>query len=236
VAGLGLIVFDCDGVLVDSEPLAMRVLLGGLAEAGYRLDEEEAYERFLGRSLATIQRIIREELGWHLPEGHDERMRERLFALFRSELQPIPGVAAALDALALPRCVASSSQPDRIRLSLEVTGLLPRFAPHLFSAVDVRHGKPAPDLFLHAAARMGVPPAACLVVEDSPAGIEAARRAGMRVLGFAGATHARHPAHLARLLAAAPDAVFDDMAALPSLVARLGASDAAGPRAAAQGS
>jgi HAD superfamily hydrolase (TIGR01509 family) len=236
VAGPGLIVFDCDGVLVDSEPLAMRVLLGGLAEAGYRLDEEEAYERFLGRSLATIQRIIREDLGWRLPERHDERMRERLFALFKSELQPIPGVAAALDALALPRCVASSSQPDRIRLSLEVTGLLPRLAPHLFSAVEVRRGKPAPDLFLHAAARMGVPPAACVVIEDSPAGIEAARRAGMRVLGFTGASHAQHPAHRGRLLAAGPDAVFDDMQALPDLMARLGASGVPEPRAAAQGS
>jgi HAD superfamily hydrolase (TIGR01509 family) len=219
VAGLELIIFDCDGVLVDSEPLAMRVLLQGLAEAGYRLDEEEAYERFLGRSLATIQRIIREDLGWHLPEGHDERMRERLFALFARELAPIPGIVPALEALDLPRCVASSSQPDRIRFSLEVTGLLPLLAPHLFSAVEVRHGKPAPDLFLHAAARMGVPPSACLVIEDSPAGIEAARRAGMRVFGFAGASHARHAGHAARLAAAAPDRVFDDMLELPALVA-----------------
>ena len=219
MAGLGLIIFDCDGVLVDSEPLAMRVLLQGLAEAGYALDEDEAYERFLGRSLATIQRIIREDLGWHLPEGHDERMRQRLFALFERELQPIPGIVTVLEALDVSRCVASSSQPDRIRLSLEVTGLLPLLAPHLFSAVEVRHGKPAPDLFLHAAARMGVPPSACLVIEDSPAGIEAARRAGMRVFGFAGASHARHPGHAARLAAAAPDLVFDDMQALPALVA-----------------
>jgi HAD superfamily hydrolase (TIGR01509 family) len=213
-----LVIFDCDGVLVDSEPLAMRVLLEGLAEVGCRLDEAIAYERFLGRSLATVQAIVRDEFGLGLTDEQIERMRERLFDLFRRELRPMPGIAAALDALPMPRCVASSSQPDRIALSLEVAGLLPRFAPHLFSAAMVGRGKPAPDLFLHAATCMARPPEACLVIEDSPAGIEAARRAGMAVLGFVGGSHARGAAHRARLEALAPDLIFDDMRSLPELV------------------
>jgi HAD superfamily hydrolase (TIGR01509 family) len=215
---LELVIFDCDGVLVDSEPLAMRVLLEGLAEVGCRLDEAIAYERFLGRSLATVQAIVRDELGLGLTNEQIERMRERLFDLFRRELRPMPGIAAALKALPMPRCVASSSQPERITLSLEVTGLLPRFAPHLFSAAMVDRGKPAPDLFLHAATCMAVRPETCLVIEDSPAGIEAARRAGMAVFGFTGGSHARGAAHRARLEALAPDLIFDDMHALPGLV------------------
>lgn len=213
-----LVIFDCDGVLVDSEPLAMRVLLAGLAEAGCRLDEAIAYERFLGRSLATVQAIVRDEFGLRLRGEQIERMRHHLFDLFRRELRPVPGIAAALDALPMPRCVASSSQPERIVLSLDVTGLLPRLAPHLFSAAMVERGKPAPDLFLHAAERMAVPPEACLVIEDSPAGIEAARRAGMAVFGFTGGSHARGAAHRARLAALAPDLIFDDMRALPGLL------------------
>ena len=215
---LGLVIFDCDGVLVDSEPLADRVLLEGLAALGTPIEPSFAQERLLGRSLGSMCAILREECRIDLSADDLEGMRERLYDLFRRELQPIAGVAAALDALAVPRCVASSSQIERIRLSLEVTGLLPRLDPHLFSAAMVTHGKPAPDLFLHAAARMGVDPAACLVIEDSPAGVEAARAAGMRVFGFVGGSHARTPAHRDRLAALAPDALFEDMRALPTLL------------------
>jgi HAD superfamily hydrolase (TIGR01509 family) len=219
MSDIRLVIFDCDGVLVDSEPIAMRVLLEGLAEIGYAIGEEAAYERFLGRSLANMQAVLRAEFGSELPPDRLDRMRQRLFEAYRQELTPIDGVAAMLDRLAIPRCVASSSQMERLRLSLDVTGMLSRFEPHLFSATMVAHGKPAPDLFLHAAERMAVAPAACLVIEDSAAGIEAAQRAGMRVFGFVGGGHARSAAYRAKLAALAPDLVFDDISRLPALIA-----------------
>jgi HAD superfamily hydrolase (TIGR01509 family) len=218
VAATRLVIFDCDGVLVDSEPLAMRVLLAGLAEAGYDIDEAAAYDRFLGRSIATLQSVLRTEAGFELSQDRLDRMRQQLFEVYRQELKPMPGVPAVLDELTIPYCVASSSMLDRLRLSLEVTGLLPRFDPHLFSATMVEQGKPAPDLFLHAAERMGVPPAACLVIEDSAPGIEAAQRAGMRVFGFLGGGHARRPGYRDKLAALAPEVLFDDMRQLPGLI------------------
>ena len=215
---LRLVIFDCDGVLVDSEPLAIRVLVDGLAAVGHGMDPASAAERFLGRSLATVQAILREELGFELPAAHLDRMRRNLFELFRRELKPMPGVFEALDKLTVPYCVASSSLPDRVRLALEVTGLLPRFEPRLYSAVMVAKGKPAPDLFLHAAADMEVSPEACLVIEDSAPGIEAAHKAGMRVFAFLGGSHARRPAYREWLAASAPELLFDDLRDLPRLV------------------
>ncbi len=219
MSDIRLVIFDCDGVLVDSEPLAMRVLLEGLGEIGYVIGEEDAYERFLGRSLANMQAVLRAEFGSELPPDRLDRMRQRLFEVYRQELMPIDGVAAMLDRLAIPRCVASSSQMERLRLSLEVTGMLSRFEPHLFSATMVAHGKPAPDLFLHAAERMAVAPAACLVIEDSAAGIEAAQRAGMPAFAFVGGSHARSAVYRAKLAALAPALVFDDISRLPALIA-----------------
>ena len=144
-------------------------------------------------------------------------MRHRLYAAFRAELRPIPGIAATLDALPCAYCVASSSQPERIELSLTVTGLWPRFEGRAFSATMVARGKPAPDLFLHAAEASATLRAACLVVEDSPAGIAAAKAAGMRVVAFTGGSHATTDAHRAAIAALAPDAVIDDIRALVSL-------------------
>jgi HAD superfamily hydrolase (TIGR01509 family) len=218
VAATGLVIFDCDGVLVDSEPLAMRVLLEGLAEAGYGIDEATAYDRFLGRSIATLQSVLRAEAGFELSRDRLDRMRQQLFDVYRRELKPMPGIPEVLGELTTPYCVASSSMLDRLTLSLEVTGLLPRFAPHLFSASMVAQGKPAPDLFLHAAERMGMPAAACLVIEDSAAGIEAAQRAGMRVFGFLGGGHARRPGYRDNLAALGPEVLFDDMHQLPRLI------------------
>jgi HAD superfamily hydrolase (TIGR01509 family) len=209
-----LVIFDCDGVLVDSEPISMRVLLETLATAGLQLDVETAYARFLGTSMKSICAKLAREDGIELDETALELLRRRLHAAFRAELQPIPGVAATLDRLTLPFCVASSSQPERIELSLGVTGLEHHFTGKLFSASMVEHGKPAPDLFLHAARSMGMAPETALVVEDSPVGIAAARAAGMRVIGFAGGTHARRPAHRAAIQAAGPDALIDDMTRL----------------------
>ncbi len=217
--GIGLVIFDCDGVLVDSESLAMRVLLEGLGEIGCAIGAEEAYERFLGRSLANMQAVLRVEYGSELPPDRLDRMRQRLFEVYRQELLPMDGVAAMLDRLAIPRCVASSSQMERLQVSLEVTGLLSRFVPHLFSATMVARGKPAPDLFLHVAERMAVAPAACLVIEDSAAGIEAAQGAGMWVFGFVGGSHARSAAYRAKLATLAPDLIFDEISQLPELIA-----------------
>lgn len=214
----GLVIFDCDGVLVDSEPIAMRQLVDVFAAAGVPLAPAEANTLFLGRSLASILGIAERDYGILLTEDRLAEMREELFDAFRAELQPIRGIAAVLDALPCPFCVASSSLPERIRLSLEVTGLWPRFEGRAFSSTMVRRGKPAPDLFLHAAATLGYAPSDCLVVEDSPAGITAARAAGMRVVAFTGGGHATGDEHRARVSALDPDAVIDDMRALPALL------------------
>ncbi|PWC37536.1 HAD family hydrolase [Azospirillum sp. TSO35-2] len=217
-AGTQLVIFDCDGVLVDSEPISIAVLVEGIRAAGAVIDESVAYRRFLGRSLGSIGSILLEEYGLCFDAAHQEAMRARLFDRFRAALQPIPGVADTLSRLGRRRCVASSSQPDRIRLSLTVTGLLEYFDGNIYSSAMVKSGKPAPDLFLHAAQGMGADPAGCVVVEDSPAGIEAAKRAGMRVFAFVGGSHAE-PAGLRRTVEAlAPDLVFDDMRQLPRLL------------------
>jgi HAD superfamily hydrolase (TIGR01509 family) len=206
-----LMIFDCDGVLVDSEPLSVEVLVRVLHNAGVEMDAEEAYARFLGKSLKTMSDILHEDYGLAVDARFLEEMRLDLYRRFRSELQAVDGIAEALDGLDIPRCVASSSQMERIRLSLTITGLIDRLEPHLFSASMVSRGKPAPDLFLHAAAQMGVSAENCIVVEDSPAGIEAAKAAGMRVFAFAGASHARTERHKAALLQLEPDVLFDDM-------------------------
>jgi HAD superfamily hydrolase (TIGR01509 family) len=215
----GLVIFDCDGVLVDSEPIALRLLIDTLAGAGLAMDPAEADARFLGRSLASTREILAEDYGLALSDDALAAMRRALHAAFRVELAPIHGVAEALDALPCPYCVASSSQPERIELSLTVAGLWPRFAGRAFSATMVPRGKPAPDLFLHAARSLGYAPGACLVVEDSPAGIAAAQAARMRVVAFTGGSHATTDAHRARVAALRPDAVIDDMRALIPLVA-----------------
>jgi HAD superfamily hydrolase (TIGR01509 family) len=216
-----LVIFDCDGVLVDSEPISIGVLLDVVGEAGVVISEDVAYRRFLGRSMATIVGTIQEEFGLVVTDKHLAEMRSRLHDRFHRELQPIPEVGWAIDNIGTRSCVASSSQPERIRLSLSVTGLLDRLEPRIFSATMVENGKPAPDLFLHAAKTMGVEPAGCVVIEDSTAGIEAAKRAGMRVFAFAGGSHA--PLCGLREAAAAldPDLIFDDMRQLPGLVASL---------------
>jgi len=209
-----LVIFDCDGVLVDSEGIALEVLVEALGKKGVSLTAEEAAERFLGRSLGSLAETVRSEFGVEIDPPFLAGMREVLYARFRAELKPLPGVAAAIDALKrkdVACCVASSSQRERIELSLSVTGLLPQLTPHIFSATMVENGKPAPDLFLHAAAEMGVSPAACLVIEDSPAGISAARAAGMRVLAFTGGSHTHHASYREALTLLEADAQFDAM-------------------------
>lgn len=218
---IDLIIFDCDGVLVDSEPLAMRVLVAAIAAQGIIVTPEAAYRDFLGRSLASISTSLIDSHGAPLGPAALASMRGDLYALYRQELRPSPGLPAILDQLKIPFCVASSSELERIRLSLELTGLLPWFEPNIFSASMVENGKPAPDLFLHAARQMGVAPANCLVIEDSPAGIMAARNAGMAVFGYTGGSHVAPAGLRAAIAALNPDAVFDDMHALPDRLSSL---------------
>jgi len=217
-----LIIFDCDGVLVDSEPISISVLLDVLAKAGHVMDEGTAYRLFLGRSMATTIELLREDFGFVVTPAHLDQARAILNERFRRELKPIPGIRTALEKLSGPRCIASSSKPERIRLSLSITGLLDQFEPHIYSATMVERGKPAPDLFLHAARDMGMEADDCLVIEDSPAGVEAAKAAGMRVFGFTGGSHALAGGLAAALVPLEPDAIFDDMRLLPSLVAASG--------------
>ena len=206
-----LVIFDCDGVLVDSEPLSNRILAERLTAIGLPTTVDESMRDFMGRSWATCAALIEQRLGRPLPEDFADGYHDELYEALRRELQPVAGVQAALDAIGVPACVASSGAPEKIRTSLGATGLLERFEGRIFSATEVEHGKPAPDLFLHVAARMGVEPAACLVVEDAPAGAAAGRRAGMDVLGYAELTA---PA----LLEAEGARVFRSMADLPALV------------------
>jgi HAD superfamily hydrolase (TIGR01509 family) len=216
-----LVIFDLDGVLVDSEPISSRVTAAALTEAGIEISEAEVCDRFLGVSTASMLGAVEAEHGCRLPASFQETLRARILRAFEQELAPVPGVPALLDGLAVDRCVASSSHPERIRRSLEITGLLERLGPHLFSATMVSAGKPAPDLFLLAAARMAAEPARCLVVEDSEVGIRAAKAAGMTVFGFTGASHVRPETHAPRLQAAGADVIFAEMPALVELMGRV---------------
>lgn len=213
-ASLNLVIFDCDGVLVDSEKLAVKVEARLLTELGWALTENDVLERFVGRSDAYMLSEIEAHLGRSVPEWQAIYQRA-LTAAFEKDLTAVEGVEQALDQLDVPWCVASSGTLDKMRLTLGLTGLLPRFEDRLFSVTDVSRGKPEPDLFLHAAARCGTPPNQCVVVEDSHAGVEAARAAGMRCLAYAGGLTP------AAWLEGDRTIVFDDMSLLPSLVAEM---------------
>lgn len=216
-----LVIFDCDGVLVDSEPISITVLVEAMNRLGADITEAEAYRLFLGRSLATVTECLKNQYGLHADAAFLDGMRRDLYARFRAELQPIAGIGETLDRLGAARCVASSSQPERIRLALQTTGLLDRLEPHIFSASMVKRGKPAPDLFLHAAATMGYRPEQCIVVEDSPAGVQAAQAAGMKVLLFTGGTHALQQIYQEEVARIFPDRSFDAMPDLLHLVAEV---------------
>jgi HAD superfamily hydrolase (TIGR01509 family) len=214
-----LVIFDCDGVLVDSEPIANRVFADALGELGLRMSEAEMYEEFVGRSMAYCMRIVEERLGRPAPVDFVARLQERTFSAFESEgLKATDGIVEALDALdalEIPICVASSGEIEKMRFTLGLTGLLPRFEGRLFSATQVAHGKPAPDIYLFAADRMGVSPNRCIVVEDSPAGARAGLAAGMTVLGYCAHT----PADVLERLGV--HRTFADMRRLPDLLASI---------------
>jgi len=213
----GLVIFDCDGVLVDSEVLSSQLLSKALTGQGYAVTPEDCRARYTGISMRSAIAMVEADWGRRLPETFEDEVRAHDLEVFARELKPIPGIKGALEHIELPVCVASSGAPVKIRHSLTVTGLLDFFEPHLFSAHMVEKGKPAPDLFLLAAERMGYAPADCYVVEDSEAGVSAGRAAGMRVLGFTGGGHAM-AGDEERLRRAGADIVFRDMTDLPGLV------------------
>jgi HAD superfamily hydrolase (TIGR01509 family) len=213
-----LVIFDCDGVLVDSEVIACRVDAECLTEIGFPTTATYIQEHFVGVSSRTMFEQIEKTHGRMLPGDFPDILERRLHAAFERELEPIAGVADLLPAFGIKVCVASSSQPGRLRHTLGLTGLWPHFTPHVFSATMVANGKPAPDLFLYAADRMAAAPRDCVVVEDSRAGVAAGIAAGMRVLGFAGGSHCASD-HADRLRAAGAHAVFDDMRKLPAMLA-----------------
>ncbi|WNI18637.1 HAD family hydrolase [Actinacidiphila sp. ITFR-21] len=212
-----LVVFDCDGVLVDSEKIAVKVDVEVLAGLGWPLTEAEVVERFVGRSLTDVRAAVEQHLGRPLPADWAARNRHLYREAFARELTPVDGVVEALDALTLPACVASNTGHEGLRYSLGLTGLYERFAGRVFSSADVSRGKPAPDLFLHAARSLGVAPERCLVVEDSRYGVQAARAAGMRCFGYCGGLTP------AAWLEGPGTTVFDDMRALPALLRDAGA-------------
>ncbi len=208
-----LIIFDCDGVIADSEVLSAQVLIDQLARLNIVVTPDDVRRDFLGRSFPTVAAAIRDRFALTLPDDFEATYRARLLARFDAELRTTPGFAAILARIRLPVCVATSSSPPRVARTLAVLGLAQRFGAAVFTASQVARGKPAPDLFLFAADRMGVDPAHALVIEDSQPGLLAARAAGMRVL------HYRGGAHLAGQPAA--DEGFDCWSQFPDLLARL---------------
>jgi HAD superfamily hydrolase (TIGR01509 family) len=207
-----LLIFDCDGVLVDSEPLSCRIDAEILTECGAPYTAEEVARDFTGVSVKDQITRIESERGIRLPDDFTERLNRTLFKRFETDLKPIEGVQDAILSLPFPRCVASSSIPERIALSLRATGLADLFE-NIFSSTQVARGKPAPDLFLHAANQMNARPEDCLVIEDSTTGVQAALAAGMRVIGFVGGSHCG-PEHAEKLRQAGAQAILHRMSML----------------------
>jgi HAD superfamily hydrolase (TIGR01509 family) len=207
-----LVIFDCDGVLVDSEPVANRTLALMLRELGLDLTQEQIFATFVGFSMAHVMRTIENMLGRTPPETFLRDLQARTFEAFRTELRAMPGIEVALDRVTVPFCVASSGDHEKMRTTLGITGLWSRFAGRIFSVTQVARGKPAPDVYLFAAKQLGVEPARCVVVEDTPPGVQAGVAAGMTVFGFCAYT----PEH--KLKAAGAHLTFDDLRRLPDLL------------------
>lgn len=185
-----LVIFDCDGVLVDSDRISLRIQAERISALGLEMSYEDCVRDFRGLGMPATLRILAERLGQPVPEGWEAELDAAVQDGFRRELKPVPGVVEALEEVKLPVCVASSGSHEKMRLTLGLTGLWDRFVGRIFSADEVQRGKPAPDLFLHAASRMSTSPERCIVVEDSPFGIAAAKAAGMSAFGFAATTPA----------------------------------------------
>ena len=217
-----LVIFDCDGVLVDSEVISCRAHADTLTRHGFPITPDGVLKRFLGVSDREARRIVESEIGRALPDSFEAEVKHATLSLYADDLSAIAHVGEAITALDLPKCVASSGTPEKIHHGLTCAGLYDQLAPHIFSATQVKRGKPAPDLFLLAATQMGANPARCIVIEDSVAGITGARAAGMTVLGFYGGSHCTAE-HEDMLRQAGAAITFADMRQLPDLIAQAGA-------------
>lgn len=214
-----MLIFDCDGVLIDSEVLICRIVAESLTKIGFPMTTEMVIQRFAGRPGPAMRREIEHEWGRTLPSGFSETVHSASMAAYHRELKIMPGILEALARIKTPVCVASSSEPDKLRLGLSLVGLEATFDPNILSASMVRHGKPAPDLFIFAAGWLRTPPAQCLVIEDSVAGTTAAVQAGIPVVGFTGGSHCP-VGHDKRLREAGACEVIAYMRELPDVVGR----------------
>jgi HAD superfamily hydrolase (TIGR01509 family) len=213
-----LVIWDCDGCLIDSEMLACGAFADVLRPLGCSMTAHMVAERFAGKGIRHIIRLLEEETGrdfaGRFPFEELDRKRKQLF---EAQLQAMPHIGFALDSIVLPQCVASGSELDRLYHSLNVAGLYDRFEGRIFSAAQVEKGKPAPDLFLFAAEQMNVAPDKCLVIEDGVAGVQGGKAAGMTVFGYMGGSHITD-AWRDRVTEAGVDLLFDDMRDLPRLM------------------
>ncbi len=209
-----LIIFDCDGVLVNSEPIADRIFMEVLTSEGFPLSMEDSKKWFTGYSLQSCLETIEGHFGRPVPEHLPQKYYDTLFAEFKRSLLPIPGIHEALDNIPYPICVASSGAHEKMQISLSHTGLLDRFAGRIFSATEVKHGKPHPDLFLHAAKQCGALPEHCAVIEDSIPGVHAGIAAGMSVFAYINPPNPQQ----AEVFSESGAVVFNTMTALPGLL------------------
>ncbi|MEO1502420.1 MAG: HAD family phosphatase [Pseudomonadota bacterium] len=214
---MDLVIFDCDGVMIDSEGIACAADAEALSEIGYPITMERVMERFAGVPANAMYATIEAEMGRALPAGFKDRVDQRILDKYRTELKPIEGIKEVLSEIRIKKCVASSSTPSKLALGLVETGVFDLVYPHVFSTVLVGRGKPHPDIFLYSARMMGVDVSKCVVVEDSVAGVTAAKAAGMRAIGFTGGSHCL-PDHADKLIAAGADTVIDDMHLLPNAI------------------
>jgi HAD superfamily hydrolase (TIGR01509 family) len=213
-----LIIFDCDGVLVDSEPMSIGALKDLFSEHNLELTYEEVASRFKGRSLIDTRHSLRTYFNIELRDEAVDRMHQGLLEKFKTDLRQVPGVEEFISLLTQPYCVASSGDPSRIKCALQSTGLDSYFGNRLFSATQVKLGKPEPDLFLHAARECSASPSECLVIEDSPAGVLAAKRAGMMCVGIAADSYPRTSEDVKKLSASGADIVVNSYAALARII------------------
>lgn len=208
----GCVIFDCDGVLVDSEVLGIKILLGMTAEYGVKVELEEAVKDLSGRRLKEVLQVLQTQAEADFPADLEQQFRAKSYEIFQQEVLPVDGIREVLEALPVPFCVASSGPVEKICLNLTITGLIQYFDKRIFSAYEINSWKPDPGIFLHAARQMGFAPAECVVIEDSLAGIQAAKAGGFPVLGYANG-------HNASDLEAAGATVFHHMRELPALLA-----------------
>jgi HAD superfamily hydrolase (TIGR01509 family) len=208
----GLVIFDCDGVLVDSELITNRIFVQMLNELGMTISLEDMFERFVGRSMPQCLEIITKMLGRPVPQHFVEEYHARSATALRSELKAVPDIETVLAAMRIPYCVASSGTHEKMQTTLGITGLLPQFLGKMYSVTEVAQSKPFPDVFLHAARQQGVAPAECAVIEDTPTGVRAGVAAGMTVFGYCALTPKQ------RLVEAGAHHTFERMRDLPSLI------------------